>query len=718
MISNKSYQNNINYCNLHLIVKSKSHCIPIRMNIFSQILSLQHAYYRINRLKTRTDFVYLVPQSLFTFFLVLFVIIVNGYNASSQNTIFNHDHNVHFCADHKIKSSSIGIYDQDDRVHAYDVSFYGIETEVHPGSTYITGTTTIQGRVITPTVDSLVFELTNDLVVDYCILGEDTLGIRHENENLVIGLKNQLTQGDRFSIEIEYEGTPESGSFFVGIANANNEYGEPVVYTLSEPHNARKWFPVKQVLEDKADSAHIFVTAPQGFMAASNGLLHAVEEVELNKVQYQWKTFYPIAYYLISIAVANYQEYNFWSPTSDQPDADSIFVQNFIYNYPETLQEEKENIDRTNDFMILFSEIWGEYPFKSEKYGHAQAPMGGGMEHQTISTMGHFGFDITAHELAHHWYGNKVTCATWSDIWINEGFASYGEYLAREFVLSREMADQWMQYCHSLIKSQPDGSVYIPEIELNSIWRIFDGRLSYKKGAAILHLLRFEINNDPLYFHIMREFLVAYAHDVATGDDFKNMVEYITGEDWDWFFDIWYYGHGFPTYQLQWTQRNDSLFITSYQLTSSEYTDFFQGSIEFEITHENGTGRKRFFQTESNQTFMVPMSSKVENIEFDPDKYMLKNHTIFDSAYIQDFLLNRIRTYPNPFENNIYVEFSPGWMEGRFEIYDLRGKKIMEGILTHQKQKITLDNGAPGIYFMHIYAGNDAAKTIKMIRNR
>ncbi len=142
--------------------------------------------------------------------------------------------------------------------------------------------------------------------------------------------------------------------------------------------------------------------------------------------------------------------------------ADSILIQNYIYDHPNILSTYKNAIDQTAGMVTLFSDLMGLYPFHREKYGHCQAQLGGGMEHQTMSTMGDFNTRLIAHELAHQWYGDNVTCATWSDIWINEGFATYGEYLVLEYLSGLSAAASMMQSLHNSIMSSPGGSVYVP----------------------------------------------------------------------------------------------------------------------------------------------------------------------------------------------------------------------------------------------------------------
>jgi aminopeptidase N len=393
------------------------------------------------------------------------------------------------------------LYDQ--YLSKYDVKFYHLSLEVSNKSTFLDGFATILGEVLKD-MDTIVFQLNGALEVsDVQVNGTPVEGFLHADE--VVYVPFDAGEGEMFSVQIFYSGTAgKERGFFAGITSAYDNTNEQwVTYTLSEPLNARDWFPVKQVLADKADSVWVDLICDRELMAGSIGLLEEIEELPENKHKFKWRSNYPIAYYLISLAVADYRDYSFHAALSDRND--SVLVQNYIYDDDDYFMTWKSRIDRTGDMITLFSDLVMDYPFAKEKYGHAVAPMGGGMEHQTMSTMANFNFNLVAHELAHQWFGNSVTCGTWQDIWINEGFASYFEYIALENLNSREAANNWMEYAMTLAFGK-SGSVYVPESEAEDVYRVFDYGLSYKKGAVLLHMIRYELNDDALFFNVLNTY--------------------------------------------------------------------------------------------------------------------------------------------------------------------------------------------------------------------
>ncbi len=331
-------------------------------------------------------------------------------------------------------------------------------------------------------------------------------------------------------------------------------------------------------LNDKLDSIRVEITVPDGNKAASQGVL---EEVVLNTDQtstYVWVHRFPIPAYLVSMAITNYAEFSYYAELENN----TVEILNYVY--PERLDDEMDRGLEIVPLMELFSDLFGEYPYASEKYGHAQASIPGGMEHTTMSTMSGLSFNLSAHELAHQWFGNKVTCGSWSDIWQNEGFATYLNGVAIEYLKPDEF-DEWKAARISSITRQPDGSVFVTDTLDRD--RIFNGRLSYNKGAYVLHMLRWVVG-DEAFFEGCRNYLndpdhsFSYAHT----DEFIQIMEEASGKDLSEFFDDWYYGEGFPNYKIRYAQADGAVIVRINQILSHSSVDFFEMPIPLRLLGE------------------------------------------------------------------------------------------------------------------------------------
>ncbi len=588
----------------------------------------------------------------------------------------------------------------------YDVKFYSINLEVNDTSTYVAGNTVMKVEIKQQT-DSLVFEFNPQLTIDSVVVGKQKAGHVFRSDLLVLRGMGMMSSGSALDVSVYYKGNVGSNSFFSSVSSEKNIYWNTnVTWTLSEPFGAKNWFPCKQQLTDKADSCWVFLTIPKGRKAGSVGLL--VDTIPMgNKIQYQWKTRYPIAYYLISYTVADYKDYSFYSRLSSPKD--SVLVQNYIYNRPGFLEANKADIDRTADFIRLFSKLFGDYPFRNEKYGHCIAPIGGGMEHQTMTTLISFDYSLVSHELAHQWFGNNTTCANWQDIWVNEGFASYAEYLAYENIGTKDDANAWMISAQNRALREPEGEVFIPASEAASDSRIFSTNLSYKKGAVIIHMLRYYINNDSLFFRTLKEYLRQYRYSTATGDDFKNVAEQITGLDLDKFFSQWYYGKGYPVFDISWKTSNDSLLLNVKQTPSSKSVSFFSTPFEIRLI---GTGLDttiRLEQITNPQLFRVKVSRPVTNVLFDSAKWLLKS--VQSITQLPEIPSNDsfFEINPNPFDHhlNIYFNHEPP-REGKISILALNGSVVYE-TLTRKRKEVILNTTSikPGTYLLVVTNGNE-----------
>ncbi len=506
----------------------------------------------------------------------------------------------------------------------YDVKYVKLDLGMTNTSTYITGgkATTIAKVIETP-FTIYVFELLNDITLDSVKINGAIRPISTNGNVRTVSLQNALNVGDVFTAEVYYHGQGNvNNGFFSGITtDTDQDYNFNATWTLSESYHAYEWWPCKQLLTDKIDSCDVWITVASNLKAGSNGVLENVTDMPGNKKRYEWKSRHPIAYYLISVAVANYQEYNTYAhPAALQ--GDSILIQNYIYNTPAVFNDYQEGMDSTNQLVEYLSDIFGLYPFYDEKYGHCQTPIGGGMEHQTMTTLYGFDFTLVAHELGHQWFGDNVTCGSWKDIWVNEGFASYTEYLALEHFRSPGETRNWIDYAHAYAMFNPGGSTYCPDTTNEN--RIFSTRLTYLKGGAIIHSLRFELDNDSLFFAGLRLYQELRGDSTAKGTDIKSVFENLSGLDLTDFFDQWYFGEGYPTISLQWNQANGQTYVVVSETTSTpNVTPFFKTPLELKFNSSQGDTTVRVYVDQDGQQFVFNWDNEISSISIDPNQWIL-----------------------------------------------------------------------------------------------
>ena len=603
---------------------------------------------------------------------------------------------------HLLKSNSLSVSQIAITEH-YDVSYYKLDLNMTNTTTALSGYAEMKATALVP-MDTILYELFSTLTISSVSLNGVNVPFIRTNSAVKIGVN--YPTGTVFTVRTNYNGTPPTaqtnplgGS---GMSNASSQtWGNEVVWSLSEPFCAYEWWPCKQSLTDKADSCDINITVPNTCKAGSNGKLAQVVNLGNGTSRYEWKHRYPIDYYLISVAVAEYVEYNVMANPVGAPAP--ILIQNYIYNNPQTLPNFQADIDETADFIELFYGLFGPYPFENEKYGHCMAPFSGGMEHQTMTTQGFFNPTLTAHELAHQWWGDYVTCASWCDIWLNEGFASYSEQLMLENLYPGQEV-QNMASVHTNVMSQAGGSVWVLD-SLNES-RIFSGRLTYDKGAAIIHSMRYIMNNDSLFFETLQNFLMSKAYATAYGIDVRDAFAQASGIDYTQFFDEWYFGEGFPTYSIEWRQvGSDALVKISYTSSMTNVTPTFTNPIDLKFTRPgNSDTTIRFDITSNANTFQISGIGTINNsIVIDPSNWIVnQNGTIVMNELLDITSLNTeqgITLYPNPSTDEIRIQqlVSPA----TYTIYDMFGKVQQNGTASNN-QTISLKSLMAGSYLMLI----------------
>ena len=498
----------------------------------------------------------------------------------------------------------------------YDVVHYQINLNATNNNAYLSGNTVITAKINSQKLTNFYIELSDSLTIDSVIFNNIIQQFSHKLGWIKVKLSNTISPYTQFKANIYYHGKAVSASNNGGIASSqvNNS---SVLYSLSEPFFASDAFPCKQFLTDKADSVSINLIVPDSLIAISNGLLKAKKILPNNKVLFQWESHYPTAYYLIAFSVGKYQEYSY--KFFDESINDSISFQNYLYNEADYLQQNKNEIDTTVLLIKTYEKITGiPFPFYKEKYGHVTAPIGGGMENQTITMLTSFSFELIAHELAHSWFGDMVTCSDWQNIWVNEGFASYFEALAYENLKPNEL-NQWFNNAISYVINAPDGSIFIPD---NKKWnddRIFSYSLTYRKGALFIHMLRMKINNDSLFFKVLHTYLKTYAYSNASAENFRTIAEKETGLDLNSFFQQWFYGYGYPIIHFDWSNKNEKLIVKVNSKGSSSLQPVFNYDLDVLISLENNPDTLiKLPINKENQTFKIQLPSKVNTIVINP----------------------------------------------------------------------------------------------------
>lgn len=582
----------------------------------------------------------------------------------------------------------------------FNVHYYRCEWNVDPAKFNISGSVTSYFRM-TQSGSSITFDLSATLAVDSITMRNQRLTNTRNGNTVNITLPTTYNSGKVDSISIYYKGTPGNSGF--GSFITSTHAGKPVLWTLSEPYGAKDWWPCRNGLDDKVDSIDIIVKHPTQYTLSSNGIL--VSRSDTRKVATtHYKHRYPIATYLVAIAVTNYTSF------TKVVKLNSGNLTLFNHVYPENLTLfENDNIYVENA-MKLYDSAWVAYPFRKERYGITQFGWGGGMEHQTNSFVTSPDEGLAAHELAHQWFGDKITTGSWVDIWLNEGFATYNaDYLYNEKYHPENVVPT-AQSARQFITLLPNGSVVVDDTA--NVGRIFDNRLSYSKGAFVLRSLRHTVGDRNFFLGIrkyMRDPKLVYGF--ARTPDLQRNLEAVSGLDLDYFFDQWVYGQGYPKFNVTWQQSGSGpVTVTVNQTTSHNSVSFFK--VKLPILLSNGTSQQLInVDVQSNgQSFVVNPGFAATSLVLDPDIYLLSKGNNVTRVSVPQAVAFTAK--PNPFTNFINVELNGKAGEiMQVQLSDPTGRvwlqqqiKCSGGV---QHVKLEVANTLPaGMYLCRLSSGN------------
>lgn len=622
------------------------------------------------------------------------------YVSSAQNSDYNREELI--AKEQKKFAAKMAIGNINPNTLNYDLRYQRMDLTIDPAVYNIGGSVTSH-FIPTQQLSSIYFDLSAQLTVSQVTYHGNNLSFQQlgTTNEIKINFSTPIPSAVKDSLTIHYSGAPATGNnaFF-----ANYQSGVAVLSTLSEPYGAQDWFPTKQSLNDKIERFDFKITTPSQYSVAANGKLMAETLLPNAQKLTFWRTDYPMAAYLAALSITNFTKLN---DTIGNPPFPFV---NYIYPSTAADAVSMANIDWTKQCMTTFENYFGPYPFRNEKYGHMEFEAGGGMEHQTMTSMGGWGKGLIAHELAHQWFGDKVTCGTWNDIWLNEGFATFGEHLANEKLLM-PTAD-FLNYLLSqknFITSSTGGSTYVADANLSSVNTIFNGRLSYSKGGYILRMIKW-ILTDPVFYQALKDYHQRpnLAYNYVTTSDFTQSLLLSTGRDFTGFFNDWVYGQGYPTYNIKWKQTaNQTITLLVSQTPSHPSVGFFELPLPIKV---NGTGGQVAYlkpeHTANNQYFTYSLGFDVASVQFNYEYQIIeKNSTVVmdNNLATVEVQAEEIMLFPSPAKNEIFLKGVEKTTD--FKIYSAEGRLIKSGIYT-PNVTININDLVSGSYVFSILEKN------------
>ncbi|MBD3220690.1 hypothetical protein GF314_05565 [bacterium] len=547
----------------------------------------------------------------------------------------------------------------------FDVTHYDLDLDVDVAGETLDGTVETTAIVVDEATDTLVLDLTSLLTTDAVRVDAAPVTFTHADDRLTIDLDRLYEPGETVTVAVDYHGDPSGAGNAFGWSWAD---GRKLVWSLSEPYGARTWWPCKDLNVDKADSVDVRVTIDEPYVVASNGVL-AAENRDGGRATYHWRSRYPIATYLVSITA---YPYSVFTDTYTALDGTTMPVENHVV--PDYEEEAREGYGRVPEMITVFRGAFGEYPFLAEKYGHAHFTWGGGMEHQTCSSMIYYfhGEGLIAHELAHQWWGDLVTCADFHHIWLNEGFATWSE------AYWREQTEGFAAYREEMLENEylGGGTIYVEDPD--DFGSIFDLDLSYDKASWVVHMLR-GVLGDEDFFAGLALYRERFAYGTATTEDLQAAMEDVSGRDLATFFQQWIYGSGHPEYLFGYEVASGPERSTIHvRIEQTQDEPVFEMPIRLRLHHALGFEEVVVENDRRVQHYVLTGPPGVGICQFDPQDWILCN------AYLDQLTATppaspalTLAARPNPFNPRTTLHLSsPTAGHARLVLYDARGRLV------------------------------------------
>ncbi|MCX6305441.1 MAG: M1 family metallopeptidase [Bacteroidetes bacterium] len=567
--------------------------------------------------------------------LLLLIITLAGYNAISQNTAVLSG--AHYCQQKKAAQGVVPELTDNSAYslpHTFDVLKYTLSMKLYqcyfsPYPKNFSASAIIRFRIDTTLASIRLNAVNSSLVIDSVRMAGSSF--THTNNLLTVVLNRTYTPGEIAEVKIYYRHLNVTDGAFFATGG--------MLFTDCEPEGARYWFPC---WDKPADKALFDLTAkvPSTVKFASNGkLMDSVFSADT--LIYHWASIHNIATYLmVMTSKINYNlDIVYWHKLSNP--ADSVPMR-FYYNAGENVASTKAVIKPMTDW---YSQHFCEHPFQKNGFAALNSEFAwGGMENQTLTSIcpGCWSESLIAHEYAHQWFGDMITCDTWADIWLNEGFATWTEnYWWERTGGYTAYKNQINSDASSYLGSNPGWAISVPSWATTTpgTGTLFNYAITYAKGACVLHMLRYTLG-DSLFFATMQ----AYSNDTnlrfhsASIADFNDKVNTVTGADYDWFFTQWIYAPNHPVYANQYYFEHlgggswDVHFLVKQTQVNAP---FFKMPVILKIHFQDNTDSLiRVMNTGNYQEYLWTFTKQPASFTFDPgNEIVLKQATLTQGVF-------------------------------------------------------------------------------------
>jgi aminopeptidase N len=630
------------------------------------------------------------------------------------------------CSQRKMQMENLPdlkMYSPNAPVHSFDVLKYTLDLDlfncyITPYPKSFTGSVIVSFRADS-VIDHIVLNAVNtSLTIDSVSMSG--VSFTHSTNLLDIELDRAYNPGEETDVKIYYKHKNVSdGALYVNTG---------FLFTDCEPEGARKWFPCYDKPSDKAKT-DVTTKVPLNVKLASNGRLQD-SIVNGDTLIYHWISRDPVATYLtILTSRANF---NLDIVNWTNPNTGEVTPMRFYYN-PGENPTGMETI--FPDMVTFYSQEFGDHPFEKNGFATLNSDFSwGGMENQTLTSLcaNCWSESLIAHEFAHQWFGDMITCATWADIWLNEGFATWTEAHWTEFTDGytaykneiKNNADYYLLVNHTWPISDPDWAINTPSVNI-----LFDYAVTYMKGSCVLYQLR-NVMGDSAFFAGMKAYAtdtVDFKYKSATIGDFKDKMEAVSGQELDYFFDEWIFIGGHPTYQNVYSiQPNGDGWRVYFTFRQTGNTAYWQMPAELRIRFEDNSDTIiTVFNSFNGQIFTFDFPDRrPTTVFFDPNtKIVLKKGTTAVSVEEpalagQASVITSIA--PNPGKDKVEINYNlEKPTEVKLTVYNMTGSKVSalnQGLQIPGDHSLTMDVSAlkPGVYTC-VLQTTDGVNSAKMI---